>query len=536
MDNSDRIIANARAMTEAVAKGIGPEVVIVVNATAEQAAFWQERLTGLDNIHGSGAVLRRDAVVLSVTESNWDGGAGNALGTLNGFLQAARKAAELGIIPAGKDTKGEVSSLGGFCSGKSAFMFHTAGKGTRIAPLPASECNSKSNIKLPGLVKVSGREVPVTMLESIIKVTGIYAPSRKGRLSVFWGDQVIINENDIAFDGRHHVEIFGQLVPLDEDIKSYGLLIPGKDGDCSQREKLDIKKVKELCGSDENKVYRSIGSFTVSLSILVALIEMESHFLENKKGALNTDPDWWQPLTSGKDEYIRMMNEKRTDAASAGAKWEEVSGMWLAFSASEAFRKSGLSGKVGFKDVGENSLWWDYGQNAYFLKNMELLVKDTEEGKTARVFFDAEKYFIKSEKRGDLLVENSLIMRSSAASGKIRSCVVVASELDEVHAEDSVVIGSDIIELNAEGALCYNVVSKKEDLGKGEVAVNIFHPRKGKISLRTDISRDGHADWESGEKILGNLFAYPEIAEMMKGVKPKESEQIRDSAIKEMRG
>ena len=45
-------------------------------------------------------------------------------------------------------------------------------------------------MKLPATVKVDGSSVPLTILEAVIKQTGVYAPSRRGRLSVFWGDQV----------------------------------------------------------------------------------------------------------------------------------------------------------------------------------------------------------------------------------------------------------------------------------------------------------------------------------------------------------
>jgi hypothetical protein len=68
--------------------------------------------------------------------------------------------------------------------GKSVAMFHTAGKGTRLAPLPGSESNNKPAVKLPGLVDVDGSSVPLTILEGVIKQTGVYAASRGGRLSV----------------------------------------------------------------------------------------------------------------------------------------------------------------------------------------------------------------------------------------------------------------------------------------------------------------------------------------------------------------
>lgn len=525
------ILENVRAMAEAPSKGIGPEVVIVVNSTPGEADYWQERLTGRDNIHASGAVLRREAVVLSVTESNWRGPAGNALGTLNGFFQAAGKAKELGLISGRGDA---VDLFMDLLADKSVFMFHTAGKGMRVAPLAGSELNSKSNIKLPGIINVAGKEECVTILESVIKMTGIYAPSRKGRLGVFWADQVVINHNGIDFDGRHQVEIFGQLVALDEKIKNYGILIPLSEGGCAVREKLDLATIIDMLGPEKSKVYRSIGSFTISLDLLRALIGLERSALKSGKGSLNTDPDWWQPLTSPKEEYIRTMTQKGVDPLSAGARWDSVNGMWEALERDPA--GCGKRAKIGLTDVGESSFWWDYGQNACLFENIKLLTGDTEQARAARLFFGAEKALVKNSRQGNVVVEGSLILNSRLQSGVLKSCVVVCSEVDNICAENSVIIGSDIIELNARGALCYNVVSDKESLEEGDVSVNIFHPSGGKIDMRTGLSRDGRSDWEKNERVRGNRFTYKEIADIMRGVSRIEAEGAKRQAVEALRG
>ena len=86
------------------------------------------------------------------------------------------------------------------CTGRiSIGLYHTAGKGTRLAPLPGAENNNKPGVKLPGSVQLSdGRSARITILESVIKQTGCYAKSRLGRLSVFWGDQVSKNGYRLA--------------------------------------------------------------------------------------------------------------------------------------------------------------------------------------------------------------------------------------------------------------------------------------------------------------------------------------------------
>lgn len=69
-------------------------------------------------------------------------------------------------------------------------LYHTAGKGTRLAPMPGSENNNKPGVKLAVTADINGKPCPLTILESVVKQTGVYGKSRKGRLSVFWGDQV----------------------------------------------------------------------------------------------------------------------------------------------------------------------------------------------------------------------------------------------------------------------------------------------------------------------------------------------------------
>jgi hypothetical protein len=138
---------------------------------AEQ--YWQTRLEA-----GRGSLIPSECTVLSVFE-DWPGGAGNALGTMYAWHKACAQAA---ATPGGADLVARLAAKEVSCA-----IFHTAGKGTRLAPLPGSENNNKPGVKLP-VSTVTGE--PYSILESVIVQTGIYAASRKGRLSVFWGDQV----------------------------------------------------------------------------------------------------------------------------------------------------------------------------------------------------------------------------------------------------------------------------------------------------------------------------------------------------------
>ena len=126
------------------------------------------------------------ATVLCVHE-DWNGGAGNGLGTLYAFQKAAAKATTTGVDLAAAMKDGAAVAL-----------YHTAGKGTRLAPLPGAENNNKPGVKLPALLTVNGELAPITVLECVMRQTSSYAAVRKGRCSVFWGDQIFVPSCGIA--------------------------------------------------------------------------------------------------------------------------------------------------------------------------------------------------------------------------------------------------------------------------------------------------------------------------------------------------
>ena len=95
-------------------------------------------------------------------------------------------------------------------------------------------------MKLPATAPlgVDGAVVPLTILESVVKSTGIYASSRKGRLSVFWGDQVFVPTKSYEYDAkRAHADILCMLAPMPsasewaaKGLEKYGLVAVAKNG------------------------------------------------------------------------------------------------------------------------------------------------------------------------------------------------------------------------------------------------------------------------------------------------------------------
>lgn len=179
----------------------GYDVTIVCCGTDEHAAYWQKRLED-----GMGVICHTSSLPLAVSEFAWDGGsgtgAGNGLGTLYAMQCAIAKAAEKGMPDMMEKLAAGQISVG---------LFHTAGKGTRFAPLPGSENNNKPGVRLPAMINLKSGAKPVTILEAVIKQTGAYAASRKGRVSVYWGDQLFVPTVPIKYTPSFHVDILAKL-------------------------------------------------------------------------------------------------------------------------------------------------------------------------------------------------------------------------------------------------------------------------------------------------------------------------------------
>ena len=146
---------------------LGFDVVVVCTSNAAQEQYWQERLEAT-----RGQAAKKDAVIVAVHEDWGADGAGNGLGTLYAYTKARAKASD-----AGSDLDAILAS------GGTVGIYHTAGKGTRLAPLPGAENNNKPGVKLPSLVQTApGVTAELTILEAVVRQTGCYAPKRAGRL------------------------------------------------------------------------------------------------------------------------------------------------------------------------------------------------------------------------------------------------------------------------------------------------------------------------------------------------------------------
>lgn len=500
----------------------GMDVIIVSTSSQAQADYWQRRLDA-----GRGQVCPARTVIIAL-EEDWPGGAGNGLGTLYAWEKACRLA-----------KAGDGTDLPGLLrKGNSVAIYHTAGKGTRLAPLPGSECNNKPAVKLPGTLQIDGETAPVTILESVIRQTSIYAASRKGRLSVFWGDQVFIPATRCDYRPSHPVDIICSLRKMPDEaawqrdgLQNYGLIAVDAKGSAKQIEKISYAEASALIESGqlsvEGGIGTSVGSFSVSEKMLMLLLDVFSDELDAKRGKLDTDPHFWMPLTLDADTYQDVMRRKGMSPAAAREHHASMQTVARRLGPDDA------EAILGAVDIGPDAYWWDYGQLSGYRRCLTRLMDDDDEAAAMRAFFGIEGPHTDSELGPSLVTDaNSVIIASKIHSGRIENSVVIGAEIGNATLSDSIVVHSAVADLSAVDALLYNVVDAGSvRLTGGSVRADVFLPPASHERLLTTVSRDGKADWDTA--LEGNVLSYADLYRENHATTPATTEAAMKTAWKD---
>lgn len=483
----------------------GYDVTIVCTSDGQQSAFWQTHLEA-----AKGKVTPSGSTVLAVDE-DWPGGAGNFLGTLYAWRKACSKLKQ----ESGRDLTAELEA------GASVAIFHTAGKGTRMAPLPGAENNNKPGVKLP----VPGA---LSILESVIRQTGAYASSRKSRLSVFWGDQVFVPSVSAEYTPAHHVDIICGLGPMPSaeewaarGLQGYGLIAARGDGSvAAMLEKVThAEATAQLSGMEGvERVGTSLGSFSLSAPFLKVLCESFAAELDSRAGKMDSDPHVWMPMTLGREAYTALAVKKGLfDEAGAGAHHDRVAEIVAGFDASSG----GLRGIFGAVPVGLELSWWDYGLLKLYTKNSLLLASEGEDARLARAFFGVpDEGRVSSSSLGECTADAaSVISSSSASSGAVSSSVLLNVTAGELRADGAVLVNTCAKRIVAgKGAVAYNVVDASEDglvLAENEVRVGVFTTKEGHayFEMRSNVEEiDGGKAFK--ERVCGNAMSFQEVYDL----------------------
>jgi len=498
------------------------DVVVVCTSTEFQANYWQQRL---DN--GVGTWLPATTKVVAVHE-DWPGGAGNGLGTLYAFKKAVSKGKTLYGIDFQKELTAGSAAIG---------LYHSAGKGTRLAPLPGGENNNKPGVKLCASVQLRTGMEPITILESVIKQTGCYGVSRKGRLSVFWGDQIFVPTVSVEYTPTHHIDILCKLGPMvdekewsEKGLQNYGLIVRRTDKEAAQVEKVDHSTAMKMLNSfgKIDSVGASLGSFSLSHQMLSYLLNEFEYELSRKKGKMDSDPHFWMPLTLERSVYVDVMVTKGSSTDAAGKHFDRMRSLLDTFRKVPSHTKLGVFGAV---DVGTNCDWWDYGRITLYRDNASLMMANTDEGERMRSFFNVGQggsRISQSTVSGVKVDKKSVVLSSDITSGNITSSIVNNVRCLSIDADNCILVNVTARKIKApSGSIIYNVVDDSEDgiiIEENNVRVGVVSSDSSQLIISSSLSIDGGKAWK--QKVMNNTKSFEDVYNMNETANPTSLESI----------
>ena len=473
------------------------DVIIIVAGDAEQEYYWFDRLAT------SGNQIVRDSTKIIVVHEDWPGGAGNGLGTLYAFQKACDKAASQGM---------DLVSL--LDQGAAVAMYHTAGRGMRLAPLPGAEQNNKPAVKLPYLYQSPTGPRFLTLLEAVLRQTSVYAPLSKGRLSVFWGDQIFVPSSLPDRPPEAHVALLASVRPLPDreewnrsQLHQYGFVGIPQDSDSFLLEKIPYATLEGLVASgtlsSQDRMGASLGCFSISSVMLRSLRDEFSKELKMRAGKLDSDPHFWMPLTLSSETYCLAMQSHNVNQKSAQQHYQRMSALKQRLESSSPLFKA--------VDVGTAAYWWDFGTLSQYFNNSLLLAQPGEDAEALRTFLPGKD--LGNTLNSVEIDQQSYIQGSHIQRGSIRNSVVVGVHAEELHIENCVLVNCTCRKLSGEHALAYDVVdADKIRLPTQGVQADIFLCQDPyHVRMCADLDSDGKANWN--HRLAENPFSYAEIFE-----------------------
>lgn len=464
------------------------DILIVSTGTAAQETYWQDQLARLRG------TLIPDTMLAVAVHEDWAGGAGNGLGTLYAYLKGRDKVRQL----YSKDIQEEQKN------GGAVAIYHTAGQGKRLAPLTASEYFNKSAVKLPALVH--GR--PLSILEAVIRQTSVFLGSRPSRLSVFWGDQLFQPTRFPQYTPEYHIDILAMLQPFPNEsdwnrkqLHNYGLIAIDSNGAAKNLEKssyVDIQKLLQTRSlSVEGGFGVSLGSFSLSYPMTIALLDLFNAELQQKKIKLDSDTHFWMAMTWDQCQQVEPAHHARMQKFK-----------------SEFLNKHPEMELFGTVDIGADSYWWDYGSiKNYFVNNLKLTRQD------------AEGHAMRQQ-----LGVSSTLINCNIKSGNIVNSVLVGVQADHLDVRDCVIINSNFSRLEAQSCLLYNVQATQAlQLPQNTVRADVHLDNKN-MSFYTTLDNDGKADWN--KTLENNVLSYEELHEKCAQSALKSVETSKDALRK----
>lgn len=480
----------------------GMDFLIISTSTKGQQEYWEQHLNKL-----RGKLIKNDAYLLVIHEQ-WPGGAGNGFGTLHAYSEGMKKARELYNIDLLEFQK----------QGHSVAIYHTSGQGKRMQPLTASEKNNKSAVKLPtGIPYYSNHTISI--LEAVILQSSSLAENRKGRVSVFWGDQIFLPANPIKEQTPFDIDIYAKGRPMPNEalwqadgLEKYGFFASSPEGTSCYLEKASFRTIQELIKdqkiASDKDVAISLGSFSLSAPMIAALLEEFSDELEAKNEMMNVEHSLWMPLTLDVDHYTQLMISMGWSKEKALNQFDRLSAFKTRF-----IQKNPESKLFGVTDIGYEGFWWDYGTIDNYYNSIQKLIKEGPETKAMRDFYQISCSGRDNNSQLEI-DDNSIVLGCSIHEGIIKNSIIIGVNAKSVNFDNVISLSSDFNSIHASNCLYYNVFESDELFSHVKhVRADLFlNNSKDPIKISTELGRDGKADWE--KKINGNKFSYAELEKL----------------------
>jgi hypothetical protein len=490
---------NIDQMNTSPLKSTGMDIVIICASNKATADFWEQRMEQTRQY-----LLPPETLVICVDE-DWSGeGAGNGLGTLYAYQKALLKAKE----------KYGIDVLQQQAERAAIAMYHTAGFGKRLAPLTITENGIKSAVKLPGFIHpvlAGSDETPplMTLLEATIKQSQIYGASRKGRLSVFWSDQVFIPSNSCNYTPDSHIDILVKMVPFPtqenwekQHLENYGLVAWNASGSAKLFDKCSYTTFQGILADNKALAQKglaiSMGTFSLSTPMLIALLNEFERELKEKTVLLDSDPYFWMPMTLDLETYYSAMKARKVSSEVIKNHYDRMQNLKSKFS--EQFPEKALFSAV---DIGSKSYWWDYGTVDSYFKNNIIMTQNCKESTLMRKFFNI-----------NATQDDALVIGSHILKRQLENSIVIGVEAENIILKDSIMIGCSVKSFEGQKVLAYHIHENETiTLGPENVRADAFIQEPCQhLKFIAPLSSDGKSNWKI--KLPHNHYSWEEAIKL----------------------
>jgi len=517
-----------KAADAVVRESRGPKVVAVVANSANDAAYWNDRL-GITarELYNADAPTR----VLGIAEAQ---PLGNLHGTIAAWQQLDR------------------AHPGALRGGGIGLMSIAIGKGTRLSPFTQALGNRKAAFPTPRRFRAAdaGRVAISELANWALHATSARLADAGFRgLVVKWGDEAIVPDRvtippALALDTCDVIRFASAAEPTDElAIHKEWLVVDPATGvlvDEIPRQSLgELRERLAPFAERGQTVSVNLGSFCASTQFFAALAQAFAEPLAAGRRGTDWDPWFWVAWCCADAAAWERERQREAAAGRKGlAQVEERTPDFFARVTDAKARFSATHGrpvKVGVVDLG-NTLWVDFGNHAALCEHWNALRAPGGHGAVLRALYglpemkDASGNILaggRIEERAD--VRDSVIVDAVIPGGSVvHGGIVIGGSYGRIAMPD----GGAAIESRLEHLACggpaavsFRSIGNRLELGNGDKHTSLALPDRT-IDLRGSESIRDYSGASYTDPVLGNPISFESAGRIMEAFRIDEIERM----------